>query len=98
MTRFRVDLTLLSEIVGRITAFDGHVGQALEDVDRQVDCLHATWTGEAAGQHRVAHEEWRRGVAGMREGLSKMRDAARTAHGNYTCAVAVNTAMWEQTR
>ena len=34
----------------------------------------------------------------MRDALARMRQAADTAHHNYSSAAAVNRAMWEQVR
>lgn len=98
MDGYRVDLDRLADIVDQISKFDQRIESALEDVDRRVDRLHTTWTGEAAVQHRQAHEEWLRGVAEMRSGLAEMRRNAGIAHGNYHSAVTTNSRMWEQAR
>ena len=94
----RVDLDRLADIIDQISQFERQVESAVDDADRRVDRLHATWTGDAAVQHRLAHEEWMRGVAEMRAGLAAIRRNALTAHGNYTNAVTTNTGMWEQAR
>jgi WXG100 family type VII secretion target len=96
MDGYRVDLDRLADIIDQITTFDQRIETALEDVDGRVDRLHTTWTGEAAAQHRRAHEEWQRGVAEMRAGLAEMRRNAEIAHGNYHSAVSSNSRMWEQ--
>ncbi len=96
MDGYRVDLDRLADIVEQIARFDQWIEVALEDVDKRVDRLHATWTGDAAVQHRRAHEEWQRGVAEMRTGLAEMRRNAEIAHGNYGSAIGSNSRMWEQ--
>jgi WXG100 family type VII secretion target len=96
MSRYRVDLDRLADIVDQIDRFDRRVEAALEDADSRVDRLHTTWTGEAAAAHRQAHAEWQRGVAEMRAGLAAMRRNAQLAHGNYSSAVTTNGRMWGQ--
>jgi ESAT-6 family protein len=98
MTRHRVDLDWLADIIEQIDRFDRRIESALEDVNGRVNRLHATWTGEAAAAHRKAHQEWTRGVAEMRDGLAAMRRNAEIAHGNYSSAVTTNSGMWEQAR
>ena len=96
MGGYRVDLDRLADIIDQVGQFDQRIESALEDADGRVDRLHATWTGEAAVQHRLAHEEWQRGMAEMRAGLAEMRRNAQIAHGNYSSAVTTNSRMWEQ--
>jgi uncharacterized protein YukE len=55
--------------------------------------LHARWSGEAAAAHRARHDEWITAAAQMREALSQLREAAHTAHRNYSEAVQLNIAM-----
>jgi WXG100 family type VII secretion target len=92
----RVDLHRLADIIDQIAKFDQRIESALEDADSRVNRLHATWTGDAAEQHQLAHEEWKRGVAEMRAGLDAMRRNAEIAHGNYGSALTTNSRMWEQ--
>lgn len=98
MAKFTVDLDRLDGIVAEITRFDQRLESAVADMDARVNQLHATWTGAAAGAHRKAHEEWRRGVAEMRAALAVMRRCATTAHDNYGAAATANARMWEQAR
>jgi WXG100 family type VII secretion target len=95
---YSVDLGELQQKIDEMAAFDKTIERALEHLDRVVEGLHITWTGQAAVAHREAHEQW---VAGMREmhtGLVEMRDAAHRAHGNYTSAVEANSRMWATVR
>ncbi len=96
MDGYRVDLDRLADIVDQISKFDKRIEAALEDADGRVDRLHTTWTGEAAAEHRRAHDEWQLGVAEMRAGLTEMRRNAEIAHANYSSAVTTNSRMWGQ--
>jgi WXG100 family type VII secretion target len=98
MDGYRVDLDRLADMIDQISQFDQRIESAQEDVDKQVDRLHTTWTGQAAAAHRQAHAEWMRGVAEMRAGLTEMRRNAGVAHDNYRSAVTTNSRMWEQAR
>ncbi|HEV7651440.1 MAG TPA: WXG100 family type VII secretion target [Actinophytocola sp.] len=98
MAPFKVDLDRLNDIIDQIGQFDRRLESALEDADARVNRLHTTWRGEAAAQHRRAHEEWQRGVREMRAALATMRKNASIAHANYLSAVNTNTQMWEQVR
>jgi|KBSSwiStaDraftv2_1062776.scaffolds.fasta_scaffold2160300_2 WXG100 family type VII secretion target len=95
MSGYRVDLDQLDGFVARVAAFEKRAEQIAESVDGQVDQLHdGHWLGAAAAAHRAKHDEWMAAEAEMREALVRLRDAARTAHQNYSDAVNTNTAMW----
>jgi WXG100 family type VII secretion target len=96
--RFRVDPDQLMDFVDQIDRFDQHLQSMLDDVDTHVSRLHATWTGSAADEHLLAHDQWKHGAQQMRQALAVMRRNAVTAHTNYTSAVSANVSMWEQAR
>jgi WXG100 family type VII secretion target len=94
VTAFVVDLDALDASVALMQARSNAIAAALDTLDSHIAALHDVWTGEAATAQRVAHEQWREGARRMREALDAMRDAARTAHGNYTAAITANQQMW----
>jgi WXG100 family type VII secretion target len=94
--RYRVDLDHLADLVDQMARFDQHLESMLDDADARVNRLHAAWEGEAAEQHRRAHDEWKHGAQQMRDALAVMRKIAMTAHSNYSNATATNAAMWRQ--
>lgn len=91
---FRVDPEALAEAVERMGEFQRYAEGMLTEIDSLVSNLHATWSGEAAAAHAEAHRHWSRGEAMMREALTKLQSAAKTAHANYTGAMAKNVGMW----
>lgn len=95
---FRVRPAQLADVVERLGKLDAQLESVLANVERRVDELHLTWSGEAAQAQRAAHEEWRQGATQMRTGLATMRSIAATAHANYTAAAATNVRMWDQVR
>lgn len=95
---YAVDLGELQQRIDEMAAFEKKIEQALTDLDRVVERLHVTWTGQAAVAHREAHDEWAAGMAQMRTGLAEIKDAATRAHGNYTSAAQANSSMWASVR
>jgi WXG100 family type VII secretion target len=95
---FRVRPAQLADVVQRLGALDAHLQSVLAQVERRVDELHLTWSGEAAQAQRATHDEWQRGAAQMRAGLATMRSIAATAHANYVAAATANVRMWDQLR
>lgn len=91
---FRVDPEALAEAVERMGEFQRYAESMLSEIDSLVSNLHAAWSGEAAAAHAEAHRHWSRGEAMMREALAQLQGAAKTAHGNYTGAMAKNVGMW----
>lgn len=97
MTDFHVDLPLLDSTTRDLEKFEDFIDAKLADLDRVVEHLHVTWTGQAAAAHAQAHREWREGADRMRQGLLAMRTAARVAHHNYHGAATANQTMWRGT-
>lgn len=95
MNGYRVELDRLDGFIERVAAFEKRAEQLAEFVNSQVNQLHdGNWSGTAASAHRAKHDEWAAAEAQMREALGRLREAARTAHRNYSDAVAANIAMW----
>lgn len=91
--RYRVELDELLAFVDSLQAFEQRAEAIAAGVDRQIASLHDTWSGDAAAAHRAQHHEWMAGATQMREAVAHLRDAAHTAHRNYTEAVKYNLEM-----
>ncbi len=98
MTRFTVDLDELTAVIEDMRSFETRLQGRLDELDDLVARLHTTWTGGAAQAQRSAHEEWKAGATEMHRALVEMREAARTAHANYSAAAEANAQMWQATR
>jgi WXG100 family type VII secretion target len=96
--KYAVDLGQLQHKIDEMAAFEKTIEQALGHLDRVVEGLHITWTGQAAVAHREAHEQWVAGMKEMHTGLIEMRNATTRAHGNYSSAVEANSRMWATVR
>ena len=94
MDRFKIDRDHLVDAIDQMKQFDTELEAKLGELDRQIDGLHTTWTGQAADAQRADHDRWTRGATELRDGLNKLRDAAAKAHGHYDEAVETNTRMW----
>jgi WXG100 family type VII secretion target len=90
---YRVELEELLEFVEKLRSFEQRAEAIGARVDGQIADLHTSWSGVAADAHRANHDEWTAAAAQMREALGQLREAAHTAHRNYTEAVEVNRAM-----
>lgn len=93
---FDVDLDELHHTAGRMAAAYDALHLLATDLQRRVDALHHTWTGEAAAAHGAAQGTWAAGFDGMRQALEEMQAAGRLAHRNYDAAATANLRMWQQ--
>jgi WXG100 family type VII secretion target len=91
---FRVDPQALADAAQRMAEFQRYAEDMISEIDSRVTRLHTAWTGEAAAAHAEAHQHWVRGEAMMRAALAQLKNAAATAHGNYTGAMSTNLGMW----
>jgi WXG100 family type VII secretion target len=91
--RYRVELEELLAFVGKLEAFEARAEAIAGRVDKQVNDLHATWSGAASDAHRSSHDEWMTAATQMREAAASLRAAADNAHRNYTEAVNTNIEM-----
>lgn len=51
--RYRVELDELSSFVDRLQSFQRRAESLAVRIDGQVEALHATWSGDAAEEHRA---------------------------------------------
>lgn len=91
--RYRVELQELLAFVETLQAFEQQGETIAARVDGQIADLHTRWSGDAATAHQAHHDEWKAAATHMREALVQLREAAHTAHRNYTEAVQLNIAM-----
>jgi uncharacterized protein YukE len=94
VSRLRVDLAQLDELVVQMRRVQDQLGRVRADLDAQVAELHSTWTGGAAAMQALAHRRWTEGGASVEEALAALHAIAATAHGNYASAAAANRRMW----
>lgn len=91
--RYRVELEELLAFVDTLRTFEQRAEAIGSRIDAEIADLHASWSGDAAAAHRPNHDEWTAAAAQMREALGQLREAAHTAHRNYTEAVQLNLEM-----
>ncbi|MFG3614687.1 WXG100 family type VII secretion target [Nocardia sp. NPDC047654] len=93
-SEFSVDLDHLDEIVTKLSALAGFIGEHLDEIDDRVAALTGTgWESVAAQAYSDAHREWVTGARAFVEGVRNMSDAAKKAHENFTHAVDLNSKM-----
>lgn len=93
---YKVDLNHLDEVTARIRSFKDFVEDSLTALDNKAKELSASWSSEAAAAYEVAHREWLVGATEVRDGIGDLESAARTAHHNYSGAMAANLRMLGQ--
>lgn len=91
---FDVDLDELDELVEQMDHFNKFVDTSADQLISQMDKLHSIWDGQAAAAHTEWHDRWIAALEDMQDGLDKLKAGSRTAHGNYSKAVAANKKMW----
>lgn len=94
MSRIKVDLELVDELVTRMGAFEQHVEALLDEVDARIRRMHGAWSGAAAAEQAEVQSRWTAGAHEMQQALRVLRSIAATARENYAAAVAANLAMW----
>lgn len=92
--RHKIDLEQLQVTIDAVTKFSSAVDADLERLSVAVEQMQVHWNGDAAAAQLEAHSRWVAGVARMQEALENLRQAARTAHGNYQGVGDINTRMW----
>ena len=95
---YSLDVDDLARVIVDLTRGHTALSELAADLQRRIDELHLSWEGQAAHAHHLAQAAWNQGFQEMRDALARMREAADTAHRNYTSAAAVNHQLWEQVR
>ena len=93
---YAVDADELASLVDDLARSHVALADLATDLDGQITDLHSSWSGSAADAHAIAQSTWDDGFAGMGEALTRMRQAADTAHRNYTSAASANLRMWAE--
>lgn len=91
---YTVDLEALNGLIDHMSRFTDAVDEHVAAIGDYVATM--PWTGEAEQAHKQWQAQWRSGVEDLQEGLRSIRAGARTAHENYSSAIAANLAMWNQ--
>lgn len=94
MTQLVVDFSELQAAIDHMREFHRDVTETLEDVDRTLAALRATWHGAASDAEVRSQQQWEDGAEQMNKALSQLQKIADTARRNYAEAVAENGEMW----
>ena len=90
-----VDFAALQAAIDHMARFGHDVTESLEDVDRAMAGLRATWHGDASESQAQAQQQWDDGAEQMNTALKQLQTIAQQAHKNYSDAVSKNKEMWE---
>jgi WXG100 family type VII secretion target len=89
-----VDFSQLQGAIDHMATFGREVAECLEDVERTMAALRATWHGSGSDAQAQAQQQWEDGAEQMKAALSQLQKIAETARKNYTDAVDKNGQMW----
>jgi WXG100 family type VII secretion target len=96
MTRLVVSFPPMQSAIDHMREFERDVAACLEDVDRTMAALRATWHGVASDAQAQAQQQWEDGAEQMKKALAQLQKIADMARNNYADAVEKNGRMWEQ--
>lgn len=89
---YAVDLEALETLITHMQQFTNATDANVELIDAYT--ANMPWEGQTEHAHKQWQAQWRSGIQDLQEGLRKIRDSAKTAHGNYTSAINANLKMW----
>ncbi|MBB2771246.1 MULTISPECIES: WXG100 family type VII secretion target [Mycolicibacterium] len=95
MTMLVVSFPQMQSAIDHMREFERDVAECLDDVERAMTALRATWHGEASDAQAQAQQQWEDGAEQMKKALAQLQTIADTARKNYADAVAKNGRMWE---
>ena len=95
---YSLDVAELFDVIDDLARGHDALCELTIALERHVRELHLTWEGQAAQAHGMAQAHWDQCFTQMRHALDRMRQAAATAHRNYTSAAVVNRDLWQQVR
>jgi WXG100 family type VII secretion target len=91
---FGVDLDDLDAVVSDVAACERGLTGLAADLARETALLHEAWSGLAADAQLAAQADCDRALRATHDALTRLRTAARAAHGHYTAAAQANLADW----
>jgi len=94
MAELLVEFAQLQAAIDRMASFHEDVEACLQDVDRTMQRLRATWHGDASESQADAQARWDEGAEQMNTSLNQLRSIVQQAHDNYNDAVKQNKLMW----
>lgn len=89
-----VDLAKLQAAVNRMKGFEKDVESCLEEVDRTMASLRASWHGDASDSQAQSQARWDEGAEQMKNALAQLQKIGQQAHTNYSDAAKKNIEMW----
>ncbi|MCX8562578.1 WXG100 family type VII secretion target [Mycolicibacterium mucogenicum] len=91
---FVVDPDQLTHAADDVEAFHNKVKSVLEEVERTMTTLRASWHGEASDAQAQAQQQWKTGAEQMDQSLQALKKVLTAAQKNYSDAVKNNGQMW----
>lgn len=96
MTQLVASFSQMQSAIDHMREFERDVAEFMDDVERTMAALRATWRGEASDAQAQAQQQWEDGAEQMKASLAQLQKIADMARKNYADAVEKNGRMWEQ--
>jgi 6 kDa early secretory antigenic target len=77
-----------------IQTTSANINHQLADLQRYLQPLVATWTGDAAVAYQADQAKWDRSAADLNQVLNQIAVALRASNENYQAGEAANRARW----
>lgn len=96
----------MQDLSGRMRAIAGQLLQELDDLERSLQPMVQTWTGQAATEYQAVHLQWKisatdlfggAGSGGAGGVLGNIANAVNTNYVNYADAEDANRRTWQST-
>jgi early secretory antigenic target protein ESAT-6 len=94
MSEIRVTFAALEAAQSDVTGVATRMTSRLEDLERFLAPLVATWDGQAAADYRVKQRQWDVAAANLAAVLGQIGVALATANESYRRVEQVNAARW----
>lgn len=89
------DAAQMQEAIKHMASYQREVNSCLDDIERAMTELRASWHGAASEAQAQSQEQWRQGAEQMQAALIQLEKIAEKARSNYLDAVAKNSEMWD---
>lgn len=94
MTRHRVDLGEMAQVVRSLSAFNSFQADLLAQVLAEATSTQQAWSGSAQAAFLEQYERWSQAAERMAATAVQIQRIAENAHGQYDAAASMNRAVW----
>lgn len=94
MSDLKVNFSALSTASADITSGAGQIEARLAEMDRSLQPLRASWTGEASASYEASKAKWTAAITDMKALLADIGRAVDSSGQDYQATERSNAARW----